>query len=1262
MKTMATLCAVLTVTLLGASAAAGQAGSASILSLVSPLDTVARITTELQVAASGDRVVVVYQGHVGTAPLGLFSATSSGGPWQRGTLERPEGSSLPSLRALLAEGQKSLLMGSQGGHLLLWQGNGNTWTGPTEIAQSVTGVTASGLVRTPAGLAAVARSTIFNWYQQQGSQWPLSKLKFTVGQHSYPPAYVDLAGTTELFGMHRGVPIVATLPPGADGTQEANWQIQPPGSREGWTSAAPAAATELRAVLDWPHRRVFVVWSKAEQPTLAWAPVGATSAAQWQQAQVPVLPRAVRTEYQLVSNGHGAVGLLLYQQAGGDPSLTFHWLGASGLGPAIPILRPGTQTEASVFQSLDGEGMNCCLDDRGVAHVVIVGQKRGEMPANIRRVFYSAVTGGPTAISGGGTTTTGTTGGGTTGGGTTAGGTETGPDPDFVARILVPAADDEPLRVSPLSSWESLSLSPRIEITNQGAQYFGDLSFAVNVDGAQLRICLRDESGHRTALFTRGQKRVFYLPRFVYSYRYEPTAQPPAPLTYDYAPRDTKIMLRTGLGRKRLTVQVDPDNAIREANEDNNATEVGYVVADGHDVKDRQKVGAKTVYGLNDVGLLTTPILRSNTRLLHTGYVQRPTQLDLLVGNPRLAGVFLNTLVTVKLDGQPLFQQTVPVLERTPNLRSVYLGRAIIYDPVPPKPDVSGVQLHVPVDLTSVAEGDHTLQIAVDPQDVFADRMRDNNAATLRFHVRPPGGLLRIRVTDYTAPHPPVAHAAVVLKDMWGGFTDAQGAIEIADVPAGSYDAKSLYADRDEPEPRFFTGYAAPFTVQNRQTLDLAIQCERALNVVGDVRVAGTGQFLDDESIEAFLYDTDGLYCPGGATGHRYRIPDVLPGRHRVICGAYGFQTKETTAQLTRTSHATDDCVLDLALVDGPRAAVTGKVVDLTTNRPLAGATVWLQGAPRAVGTGTDGVFRLERVAANQDYPVWAQADDHTTEGTSTGLLTAGQTKDVGIIKLGQISPKFTSIDFDATTWAICEQTAAAGDIPAIKVDTKFGAFQGALGLMYHATAGQTDITLDNLIIWLQGGDFIQGGVSAEVGIEKLTGVEMDTLKVGIMKDVLDGVGKGFKVLDGVNKLAAWLQGPVDPSMMHRNNKIVATYTTHTQTKYEQDPLIDIPLSTDVPIGVGFRGGGDTVVRVDKIEITDAMRRTKVLTPEWYSPGFCVFRLNQVMDVNTVEVKLYVAVLNSRLQSGVLGNASRNLIHWKPTQRNWLRISGFQYD
>ncbi|MEN6404796.1 MAG: hypothetical protein ABFD94_22820, partial [Armatimonadia bacterium] len=920
------------------------AATASVLSIVSPANQVV-YSSDPPLVTTGDagRVMIVYKAKVGQGKFQPVSAFGSVGNWTQGALGiPPEVTSYPeslNFRDIVfdASSRGFDLTGTHYGKLFYWQWKGGNWTAPDLVASSLSGVAGIGVVRrTGKPAEIVGASTVFQYYRKSGADWQLTKLPFTVAQRSLDPVYTA-GGSLYLVGLHKGVPLVATLPPKADAGQTDKWALKPPGEATGWSAPFPPAAYDLDVVLDCPHQLLYATWRDGNEVKVAWAPVGATQASQWGQAIVPVPDKAVGVRACLRSNGRGGVGLLATYMVKAEPGLKLHWLSGAGLGAEIPLLRPGTATEASVFQSIPGDAMNFAVDAQGTAHVAIVASKRGEVPSGVKRLYYATVTGGGTS----------TADPETGGSGTTEMELE-GPKPDFIVRVVEPAATDAPLHVAQGTSLTSARLRPQIEITNQGAQYFGDLVFVANVDGATVRIRVPDETNHRQPLFLRGQKRLYYLPQFTWEYKYQ-AHMPAHSLSYDYKPEDRSFPMYTGLGRKLITVTVDPDANIPEADEKNNVGKAEFVVADGYPVTDRGRINNQFVYGLNDVGLAQPPVLRSNTRILKSGYVQRPTQLDVVVGNMSGGGFYLDTPVVVTLDGKELYRQSVALMTREPNLRSAYLRRTIIYERPPPKPDLCGSLLRVPVDLTAVAEGDHVLRVAVDPDDKFADRKRDNNTAELRFKVRSPGGKLRVHVQEYNAPNPPVVRATVVLGTLWADFASQQGLVEIEDVPRGSYDAKTLWADRNDPEPVYFASYAPAFTVADNEVKDITIRCERAMNIVGDVRVAGTGRFLDDDYIEAFVLDANDLFVQGGSTGHRYRIESVPPGQHRIICGAYGFGTKETTAQIRRASPTTDDCTVNIELVDGPRATVTGKVVDLASNKPMADATVWLQGAPLSV-------------------------------------------------------------------------------------------------------------------------------------------------------------------------------------------------------------------------------------------------------------------------------------------------------------------------
>ncbi|HEY3397300.1 MAG TPA: hypothetical protein VGM19_06510 [Armatimonadota bacterium] len=1233
-------------------------------SLLTPLTATGYLPADSAPALAADangRVMVVYLGKGPDAKWKLYSLLNSGGSWAQTALPMPPTGAYPSELTPLqlvsrtpADGFH--LIAGYYSHLYYWHWKAGSWSPCEQVTEG--GALGAGLAVDASLQPLIARSsTRFRLYRKVGQTWPETVLPPATAQHSLPAIYAGQRGRPVLFGLSRKTPLIACQAPGHDLGQAADWQYLPPGASTGWTSAVPTATTRDRWALDWPHQRAYAAWPLTAGLRVGSAPVGATTATDWQTSEITLPEHTTLRDGTLgvASSGYGAVALAYQCLAAGAPSLHFHWLSATGPGPDLAPDRPGTQTEASVFVSMATDSLGLSVAPSGTAYLVVKAVKRGEIPAGTARLFFCSVTGGgssPHDPDAGGGATAGTTGGATE---------PEGPQPDFTVAVDTP---DQALTAGVLRltyTGDRNGMTPRLQITNQGAQYFGDLKIKAVIDGAVFNVTLPDESGHQLPLFTRGQTKSVYLPRILYETAYQATPPPTTTYTIGVPGKPQTVRLYSGLGRKRLSVTVDPDNAITEADETNNAAQLDYTLYDGRNVNDRRKPAAgATVYGLNDLAV-TLPRLLGNTQLLTAGYVQRPTRFDVLVVNPLRAGVFPGATVVLSLDGRELARQTVPPLDRLPNLVLGLMGPTRYYGQQP-KPDTSGVMLHFPVDLTAVAEGNHTLQVVVDPEDQFADLQRDNNTATLDFRVRPPGGTVRVHVKDFTNPNVPVAGAFVNLKSWWVGWTDAHGLETIPDVPAGTYGPETILGQRESP-PRYYPGTTAAFTVVNNQPVDVSLVLERSITLVGDVRVAGTGALLTDEGISVGIADPD-LVLNAQINGAHYRLEDVPPGRHRLLAGAYGYVTLDTTTTAARAT-GTDECRLDLTLTDGPRATVTGtvqeKISSTGTPRALAGALVWLQEAPRGAETDASGHYIFTRVVAGPDYTVCAMAQNHADASAGLAALISGQTATAPPLVLPQIQQKLTTIDFDATTWALCEEAPAMGDIAAIRVDTKLGAFKGALGLMSHTAVGSPQAHADYLLLWLEGGNFCEGGVSSTLSVESLTGVELDTLKVGPMKDLIEGMGKVFTVVQGINKLADWLYGDLDPSQIHRNNEITATYTTHTGTEFKQDPLIDLPTSLEVPVAMTFVGGGTTIVRVDHILLSDSSGQKKRIVAEWYSPGFAVFKLDQDVDLPSAEVKLEVAVLNDRQSSGLLGNASRNLIHWKPGQAHWLRISGYQY-
>jgi hypothetical protein len=1187
--------------------------------------------------------MVVYLGRGPDNKWGFFSVLQTqGAGWQQSALPMLPGRlAYPSewtARQLIAgppEGGYHFI-GSYSGKVYYWHWQNGHWSSPELVTDE--GSSGTGIALDSSGAPVIASSsTRFRYFRKVGGQWQKVQLSPALSQVSLPSIVTGANGGPHLLGMYRGVPVVATLPAGKDPTQESNWIITPTGNREGWSSALPTSGP-VQVALDWPHQRVWAVWVlQKTSPYLfllriGWAPVGATSAAQWQSAAIDLPEHASFMDNRLVSDGYGHVGLAYVYLLNGDRSLHFRWLGSNGPGPDLELVRPGTQTEACAFSNMVGGSVNVGLDRGGQAHVVVRAVKRGEVPANQDRLFYATVTGGGLATSEepGGATTTGEA-------------VSESPKPDFVVSIPEPTPGEN-LRIG------YDSLRPRAEITNQGAQYFGDLWLEANQDGAKVRIHIPDPSGHRLPLFTRGQKKTVYLPAMSFSRTPDPQ-YPPSAVSYEQSAAIYKhVTTATGLGRKLISVTVDPDNQVDEADEDNNSAQAEYRVYDGRNTADREKgPDGKYIYGLNDLALVQAQ-LKSNTPLWRAGYLQRPTQLQTVVTNPRLAGFFAKIEVALSLDGQEIGRRTVDLLDNKFNLWSGALTQTVVYGAATPKPDLSGAVLDFPVDLTQVTEGNHKLRVVVDPEDKFGDRHRENNTVEINFKVRGPGGTLRVQVVDKDDGITPINRALVSLRALWAQLTDATGGLEIPDVPPGNYDGKALAADRTGDDPRYYPSYASPFAVTANQTTTVTVPLEKAVVIVGDVYDTSTNALLTGDLVNVAVEDAD-FYHPTYVNGPHYQILDVPPGERTIRAGAYSFRETQVTQEVHRGPQG--QARVDLRLQPGPRAVVEGTVLDEATNRPIADASVWLNGAPRSAMTDAQGRFRLDRVAANTDYQAMATAENYTLESTTTGRLTEGQTKTLPPLKLAKVSSRLTSLDFHAITWADFEGTSTGKG--SFKVRVKYGQFDASLAMLYRTTTGRPGVDVDQVVVGVTPGPWCESRVStyAAPGIVCMALQEAKAGANDLWNGNLLTLGQRIK------SVYDYATGKFDPAQLGTEGTVVGSYTSQSENKYTpQVSVFGLPVSEGL---WGFSATeGTTTVRVDKVEVTDGAT-TKTVSQQWFSPSLAAYQIGGHFDQDKLEVRIYLKVMNQNLSVGPLYANSENVITWKPMQNKWARMDPRPY-
>lgn len=1227
------------VLLVAASAAIG--GIASILEPITPTNVEVHSSENVVTAVgSSGRVLTVYWAKGADGKWNLHSALGTGAQAQHAKLARGEISATVRIipRALKFEGQVFHLLASVSAKLYHWTWNGS-WHGPEMVSKS--GSDGADICLTSQGSVLVGvASGKAHVCQKTGQAWQDTRLDVLLYDPGAPSLYRDLNGTVHMLGLYRsGVPRVMTLQAGMDPSLLGSWQVSPAEDGDGWTS--PSNQRQRQCVLDPVTDRVFAVWRKANEPvTVGSCPVGATSAGQWQSTQIATPEGFKCVNHRLVSNGYGGVGLLCLYTKGGDRILNFHWLTAAGPGPAIELVRPGTQTEAAAFESMAGDSLACCIDRQGTAHVRLMAVKRGETPAHMRRIYASAVTGGPTAS------------GGQTTGGQTTGGEQ--PKADFKLALTKPVGANERYRIN------HNTVHVEVVVTNQGAEYYGDLNVTAVIDGAQAHYRFEDRSGHQTPLFKRGQSYRITLANARYDNDYVPGYQP-SEVSRIRGRNNTVpvVKLGSGLGRKYLVVVVDPDNAVNELDEGNNVVRGEYVVSDGRETEDRERIGGEWLWGFNDLSVVMSRP-RDNAEISTDSFAQRETEFEAMVLNRREAGFFLNVPLTVYLDGAVLSQQTVDFIDRKTQVTADELAWLKAETGKAGK-SASGKHFNMALDLSNTAPGTHTLKLVVDPENIFDDLKQSDNEVSLTFNVLPPGGTVKVRTLDQWT-NKPIRDVGVICPGLFGGRTNTAGEITVRDIPPGHYNADSIYAYKRWGDPEYVQRSPnAGFDIAVGQTATVPIVLERPVTLIGDVLDAATGEAVAGERV---FVKVEGLRYPDLSSGPSYRIRGIPPGTQTVIASAYGYVTKQVTSDVHGQGEA-GECRVDLTLQRTPRATISGKVTD-TDGHKLTGASVWLGNAPRGAQTDADGNYEITEVACDRDYGVWARKKGYSTEAAGVADLTGGSTRTQNL-QLPKVVNHHKDVGVECCAWAEFEQfpgvSIGPAQVASYEVSAKHGNFRLDMGVLYRTVTGRQGEYIDQVVVCTDGHAFWQSNVQSSYDVADMfsAGIKKTTAAFGLSgaaKTAKKAYGYFAKGVGVINKVYDYLMGDLDPNEEY-DGQVYGDYTSNTGAELERAALIPLP-STEVDIGLGFEGG-KTVVRVDRVVVSDASGNSVTVHKQWYSPAMWTYRIGENMDLDSLEVTVYLQVLNDRLSVGPLWATSRNVITWKPDVKGSLEMRPERY-
>ncbi len=674
----------------------------------------------------------------------------------------------------------------------------------------------------------------------------------------------------------------------------------------------------------------------------------------------------------------------------------------------------------------------------------------------------------------------------------------------------------------------------------------------------------------------------------------------------------------------------------------------------------------QVVTGLNDLAIGGTPVLHANTLLWLAGWLPKRTFVEVLVENPRRAEPFRDILVEAYVDRQLRGTARIPAMSRTVDLFSKMLGEFGLTGNTS-RADVCGKVVRVPLELgpmvlppdlgqlgslkelAPLAPGEHVLDIFVDPKNQFADLVRDNNKYQRTLKIRAPGGTLNVTVMDHNT-NAPIEGALVWIKEWYAERTNAQGILQIPDVPAQTYPKEDLSGQLLKPDAYYIEQHpAADFTVQEGATTDVTIRLMKACKVIG-VAQNPQGEAITDETVHVGL---QGGYCTQAGSGAQFEIPDVLPGNRTFIASAYGYLPLEADHNVT--PDADYEYHLTLTMQPGPRGTITGQVTDANGN-PLKGVAVWLTGAPRSAETDAAGQFTLANVAAGRSYEVMAMKQGFRIKWTAVNDLQADEIRQVNL-ELANITYKRRQLSFKATARAQVEASRGLGNVAGWEVTARHGMFWSSLGLLYNTVQGQD--TVDQLVVGMEPGPFWWSTVATTWSPTSLISQNIKEVYGGVTSTAFSLVAGLVEKADPIGKVGSYMQGNVDHTELHGGG-VVGSYVSTTGAEYESMyagvSLVD--LGGGIPLA-GQMAGGYTIVRVDRVVVADE-NTEKVITRQWRSPKMCIYDINQGFDMDTVEVKVYLSVFNQHGAVGPLAGSSQNVITWRPKD-NWTQMVAEPY-
>ena len=289
-------------------------GQASVLVPISPVDIVP-VNSETVIAVNDSGQVMAVWKAKQDGDYVVQSAFNGSGSWQNAVVPLPPGEEewfSTHLHGLAAHGNSFALLLDRKGAYYIYTWSGSSWGTPvlvpSEYESSTFTLDAAG---NPVFAYRRNSSVIQKFLRLIDGQWQAFDFPVRLEDpwHTTEELIPGRTGALHLLARSRHyVPVVASVPAGADPMVASSWVYQPMPSDDN-TTVFRYSGRDQQLALDWPRQTMWGAWDEHDKLYVTHAPIGSVTAAAWQTWEIDPGEGWNIFEHRLASSSAGADGV-----------------------------------------------------------------------------------------------------------------------------------------------------------------------------------------------------------------------------------------------------------------------------------------------------------------------------------------------------------------------------------------------------------------------------------------------------------------------------------------------------------------------------------------------------------------------------------------------------------------------------------------------------------------------------------------------------------------------------------------------------------------------------------------------------------------------------------------------------------------------------------------------------------------------------------------------------------------------------------------